>query len=943
MLCMLFSEGIAAIMSKSRFFYACKIKMEYPKSLKYVFFIVAGVAILAGLYLSSLYSYLLFHTMAELFSIAVAFAVFLIAWNCREFVEDNYTSFIGISFLFVGSLDLLHTLAYEGMGVFIGSGSNLATQLWISSRYLHSISFLMAPFFIKRKLRHSWVIGSYLAVAFIVLLSIFYWKIFPTCFIDGVGLTGFKKVSEYVICALFVFSILLLVLKRRHFKKSVFVFVVLSLFLSIASELSFTLYANPYGLANLVGHYLKFIAFYLIYRALVKSQLIDPYSTLFRELKQNEMVLNKTLNAAKARTSEVTSLLDATRSALNSETFEETAEAMLKSCCTLIGAEDGQVILFSDDEYKNKQIITSISDKLKAEGDHTILNKLWDETIKNGYACYNNDINDVFSEISVRNAATAPLVAGNKACGLVTLINKRETFVQNDSRLLTAFAELVSVSLQNFRAIETVRNERKRLENTLNSMHDGVYIVNQNYDIEYANPAMQKLFGLPESKKCYEYLCDSDKPCSWCKFADVLNGDVVRWEYKAKNGRIYDALDAPLVNPDTGAISKLKIIRDMTDIKHAQEEVRNLAKFPSENPYPVLRISEQGKIVYANNSSVDLLKYWDRKLGENIPEDWQIVITESLKTHQRLLKEVNLRDSVVSFAISPVPDGKYVNIYGREITEYRRVEQELKKINEQLELRVKERTKQLQNTVNSLEKEVSERLQAEKELIDNQDKLRDLSTELIAVEERERRKIATQLHDSIGQLLAFSKKELGAVVKTAPENIRKQLERIWDLVRQSVEQTRNLTFDLSSATLYTVGLEAAIEELAEHFSEKEGLNCRFGGCDQCKKIDQQTQVFLYRAVRELLVNIVKHAQAQNVEISTERINNSICIFVSDDGVGFNVSELDGRKGRRGGFGLFSLRERLANIGGNLKIESEIDNGTKVTLTAPSKQNKKQEG
>jgi signal transduction histidine kinase/PAS domain-containing protein len=383
--------------------------------------------------------------------------------------------------------------------------------------------------------------------------------------------------------------------------------------------------------------------------------------------------------------------------------------------------------------------------------------------------------------------------------------------------------------------------------------------------------------------------------------------------------------------------------QDITDRKLSDEQIKNLAKFPSENPYPVLRISEQGKIVYANNSSVALLKYWGRKLGENVPEDWQIAITESLKTHQRMLKEVNLGDSVVSFAISPVPDGKYANIYGREITEYRRIEQELKRINEQLELRVEERTKQLQKTVNSLEKEVSERLQAEKELIDNQNKLRELSNELMAVEERERHKIATHLHDSIGQLLAFSKKELGSVVKTAPENIRKQLERIWDLIRQSVEQTRNLTFDLSSATLYTVGLEAAIEELAEHFSEKEGLNCRFSGCDQCKKIDQQTQVFLYRAVRELLVNIVKHAQAQNVEISMKRFNNSIYIFVRDDGIGFNASELDGRKGRRGGFGLFSLRERLANIGGNLKIESETDNGTKVTLTAPLKQSEKQEG
>jgi PAS domain S-box-containing protein len=385
------------------------------------------------------------------------------------------------------------------------------------------------------------------------------------------------------------------------------------------------------------------------------------------------------------------------------------------------------------------------------------------------------------------------------------------------------------------------------------------------------------------------------------------------------------------------AIRMLGVVQDITEHKKAEEQINNLAKFPTENPYPVLRISEQGKIIYANNSSIDLLKYWDRKLGENIPEDWQTAIKDSLKTRRHLFKEVNLGDSVVSFAIAPVPAGRYANIYGRDITEYRRVEQELKKINEQLELRVKERTEQLQETVEDLRKEVKERLQAESKLIDNQNKLRDLSTELIAVEERERRNTAAQLHDSIGQLLALSKKELGALVKNAPESIRNKLEHIWELVRQSVEQTRNLTFELSSTTLYTVGLEAAIEELAEKFSEAEGFNCCFSGCKQCKDLDEKMQILLYRAVRELLINVAKHSDAQNAEISTERINNDIRILVSDDGIGFDVSELDGRKGQLSGFGLFSLQERLANIGGKLKIESKIGQGTKVAITVPLKQ------
>ncbi len=136
-----------------------------------------GVLVLLGLYLTSLHSYLLFHSLAEGFSIVVACAVFVVAWNSRRFLDNNYLLFIGIASLFVAGLDLAHTLAYKGMGVFPGYGSNLATQLWIAGRYVQSLSLLVAPLFIGRKLKPNLALLVYAIVVALLLASIFYWNV----------------------------------------------------------------------------------------------------------------------------------------------------------------------------------------------------------------------------------------------------------------------------------------------------------------------------------------------------------------------------------------------------------------------------------------------------------------------------------------------------------------------------------------------------------------------------------------------------------------------------------------------------------------------------------------------------------------------------------------------------------------------------------------------
>jgi len=252
---------------------------------------MGAVAVLVGLHATTFYHYLLFHTIVEVFAIVVACGIFMLAWNSREISRNNYLLFLGVAYLFVGGLDLVHTLAYEGLGIFSGSNTDLATQLWVGARYMESLSLLLAPLLANKRLRPGGVFAGFAAVSALVLLSILYWEVFPVCFDDRTGLTAFKKVSEYVISAMLLASVVLLLRRRLPFDRNVLRMIVASILLTVASELSFTLYRDAYDIANEIGHLLKLASFYLIYRAVIQTGLRKPYAMLLRDLKKSNEVL----------------------------------------------------------------------------------------------------------------------------------------------------------------------------------------------------------------------------------------------------------------------------------------------------------------------------------------------------------------------------------------------------------------------------------------------------------------------------------------------------------------------------------------------------------------------------------------------------------------------------------------------------------------------------
>jgi len=248
--------------------------------------------------LSLSYNYLLFHTTIEVVSIIIAGAIFLFSLHTRKISKNRFILFLGISYFFVGVFTFLHALSYEGMSIFYGHGSNLATQLWITSRYLLAVSFLSALFFINKTFNEYLVFLIYLVVSTFLLISIFFLNIFPTAYIDGVGLTPFKIESEYTVIFLFIISAVVLYLMRSRFDKKIFYLLLYSTYLTIIGELFFTLYIEVSGLFNVLGHLADLGAYYLIYKAVVETGLSKPYKLLFLELTRLDKRKTDFLNIA---------------------------------------------------------------------------------------------------------------------------------------------------------------------------------------------------------------------------------------------------------------------------------------------------------------------------------------------------------------------------------------------------------------------------------------------------------------------------------------------------------------------------------------------------------------------------------------------------------------------------------------------------------------------
>ena len=245
-------------------------------------------------------TFLLFHSLVELASIVVAVAIFSIGWSTRRIAGHSFLLVLAVAMLFVGLIDLLHTLSFKGMQVFPWDDANLPTQFWVAARYLESLSFVAAALVLvrKRTVTGGSLLLVYTVVTTALVVSIVPLRIFPDSLLDPGGLTPFKIYSEFVVIVLLAWAGGLIWQQRAILDSRVASLLLLTLALKISSEIFFTLYGTEVaGPLNVMGHILKAFATATLYLALVQASVTAPFQTLFRGLHASQEWMRVTLTS----------------------------------------------------------------------------------------------------------------------------------------------------------------------------------------------------------------------------------------------------------------------------------------------------------------------------------------------------------------------------------------------------------------------------------------------------------------------------------------------------------------------------------------------------------------------------------------------------------------------------------------------------------------------
>jgi len=565
-----------------------------------------------------------------------------------------------------------------------------------------------------------------------------------------------------------------------------------------------------------------------------------------------------------------------------------------------------------------------------------------------------------------------PLIASGKAFGAVTIYSREpDPFSADEVKLLAELADDLAygITVIRFRAVydkakEALRESEERYRSLFSAMTDGfalheIICTDKGKPCDYLfldiNPAFERLTGLKREevvdRTVSEVLPDNDT--YWVEIYGkvALTGESVHFENYASALDMHYEVFAYRPAPRQFAT----IFADITMRKRAEKQLfetnQRLQALMQAVPVGVsfsddttcrritgnLAVLEQFEINQEDNLSasapddhasgrqVRFFRDGCKLSATELPLQRAITENKVIPPMELEVKLPSGRSWLTEASGAPVHDAQGSVIAGIavtvDITERKQMEDALRQSHDNLENQVQERTRELKEAM---------------------EKQRLLAAELLMTEVRERRRIAMDLHDNICQSLAVAKIKLHDLQAGATEiDLKKPLIAIKEIIGDAIHHTRSLLQEISPFTLHEVGLSAAIDALSEQINAKYGLAVILESPQSIGKIDEEVQILLYQAARELLLNIIKHAKVSTASVSIQEIGNNIRIQVKDDGVGFDVSGAQTMFNRRGGFGLFNIRERLKLWDGHMEIKSGHGMGTCITISVPHKKRSQQ--
>ncbi len=861
-----------------------------------------AASLFVGLYVTSLYNFLLVHSLAEGFSIVVGFSIFLFAWNSRPFLKTDYFLFLGVAYLAVAGLDFLHTLAYKGMGVFPEYDADLPTQLWLAGRFVQSGALLAAPVFLRQRLpvRAGLAIFGGLGALFSALI---FGRVFPAAYVEGDGLTAFKRVSELVIVVALAGAVWTHLHRRDSFTPSVFALILGSIGLTILSELVFTFYLNIYDILNLIGHYLKIVAFYLIYKAVLQTGLVRPFELLFHDLEEAQrryrLYFQNTLNSLaifrveRDGSGETFRYIDGNQSLTRLLDIEPRG-SVGKLVAELSPALDGSALtdLF---RAAYRQGRAQRAELAELDGERTFSVAV--------FPVSTNEIAMAIEDITERKRAEAILQTSEAR--LRTVLENMPVLlfgVNEDGRIVTWNRECERVTGYSETEVLADPHALEKL-------------------IPDAASRQSLVAGASDGRTAFrgvevELMCKSGPPrrISWSSVASEF--PVAGWAdwvigVDITERRMIEALE-----------------RDQRQLAEALRDVAN-----------------------ALNSALGLPEVFDRVLGNLervIPHDLaDILLIDSETGAARIVGRrsedaalhPDLGDRALSIAETP------------HLREMMTTREPLIVDDAQAETGLR-----ISHNVNwrgflgvpiVLEDQVigfielgsrqpnfftiahAARLEAFAEQVAiaiYNARLLEQERALIAAQERER--LARELHDAVSQTL-FSASMIAEALprqwKRNPDKALEQLAELHHLTRGAMAEMRVLLLELRPTSLLEVDLPSLLRQLVEAIRSRKRMSLQLeieGEFD----LDPEIKLALYRITQEALNNIAKHAQATQASIQLSHNGQGIALVIRDNGIGFNLDDVQATS-----LGLDIMRERSEEIGAELRVSSEPGNGTCVQL------------